>query len=91
MTLRTPVPSDVEATSWTELALDCHRLRRDRLQAGTGAVTRPAPMSVLAAAAPVLALTLIPLARLPYTGGSLPVELTEDLLVSVAGYSDYGS
>ena len=32
---------------------------------------------------------VVPLARMPFSFGAMPVEITEDLLVTVAGLDDY--
>ena len=79
MTLRLPVPSDVDPRSLQDLAEDCRAVVR--------ALASPAvsPTSVTGL------LARLPLARLPLSFGALPAELTEGLLVSVAGYEDYGS
>ena len=82
MTLRLPVPSDVDPRSLQDLAEDCRAVVR--------ALGRP-----VAPAVPVTSVTgllaRLPLARLPLSFGALPAEVTEGLLVSVAGYEDYGS
>ena len=71
MTLLMPVPSDVEPTCLQELVADCHVVTRV-LNA-----SQPSDLTVLAR---------LPLARLPLSFGVMPVELTEGMLVSVAGY-----
>lgn len=82
MSLRLPVPSDVDPRSLDELAQDCRAVARTFAQS-----VRPA----LPAAALTGLLAHLPQARLPLSFGALPAEVTEHLVVSVAGYEDYGS
>ena len=82
MTLRLPVPSDVDPRSLQDLAEDCRAVVR--------ALGRHVAPAVPSAALTGL-LAHLPLARLPLSFGALPAEVTEGLLVSVAGYEDYGS
>ena len=77
MTLRLPVPSDVDPRSLQDLAEDCRAVVR--------ALGRHVPLAVPSASLTGL-LAHLPLARLPLSFGALPAEVTEGLLVSVAGY-----
>ena len=79
MSFSTPVPSDVEATSIVELVNDCRKV--SVVLAG-----RVLDLTVSAVRVP---LARIPLDRLPFSFGAMPVEITEDLLVTVAGMDDY--
>ena len=82
MTLRPVVPSDVDPRSLQDLAEDCRAVVR--------AIGRPAGAAVPSAPRTGL-LAHLPSARSPLSLGALPAEVTERLLVSVAGYEDYGS
>ena len=82
MSLRRPVPSDVDPRSLQDLAEDCRAVVR-ALGRQASTVVTPASVTGL--------LAHLPLARLPLSFGALPAEVTEGLLVSVAGYEDYGS
>jgi hypothetical protein len=70
-----PVPSETEPTSFSDMVDDCRQV------AGTLTHT-------------VIDLTRIPmqklpLDRLPFGFGAMPVEITDDLLVTVTGMDDY--
>ena len=102
MTLRTPVPSDVDASCVADLVADCREVIG---VLGTAAATRALGAgqrvidltSPLAAVLPLsrLPLSRIPLDRLPFSFGAMPAEFSEDALVtsvaSLDGYGDYGS
>lgn len=84
MSIRTPVPSDVDATSLLDLAQDCREV-------STALAGRVIDLTVRAARTPLARLPLdrLPLDRLPFSFGVMPVEITEDLLVTVSGMDDY--
>lgn len=89
MSIRTPVPSDVDATSLLDLAQDCREV-------STALAGRVIDLNVRAARTPLARLPLdrlpldrLPLDRLPFSFGVMPVEITEDLLVTVSGMDDY--
>lgn len=121
MSLHTPVPADVDASSFAELVADCREVAGVLGTLGHGVtagltstvidLTRPvgalastgagllagAAGAVRSAGAPLgrlpiarLPLDRLPLDRLPLSFGALPVEITEDALAGVEGYSDYG-
>jgi hypothetical protein len=79
MALHIPVPSDNEPTSIVDLVNDCREvasvLGHSVLDLTTAAVRLP--------------LSRLPLERLPFGFGAMPVEITEDLLVTVSGLDDY--
>lgn len=92
MTFQTPVPSDVDADSFLDLAVDCREV---------AAVLAAMPVRVLnltAATVPRvvrlpmsrLPMSRVPLARLPLSFGVMPADITDDLLVgTVSGLDDY--
>lgn len=88
MALHTPVPSETEATSIVDLANDCREvasvLGRSVIEFTVEMTQRMATLPL-----PRVPLGRIPLDRLPFSFGALPVEITEDLLVTVAGLDDY--
>ena len=79
MAFHTPVPSDSDASSIGDLVSDCREvasvLAHSVIDLTTTAVKVP--------------LARVPLDRLPFSFGAMPVEITEDLLVSVQGMDDY--
>jgi hypothetical protein len=79
MALHVPVPSETEPTSIVDLANDCREvaniLGQSVLDLTTAVVRVP--------------LSRLPLDRLPFSFGAMPVEITEDLLVTVNGMDDY--
>ena len=79
MSLVTPVPSDVDATSLLDLVHDCRGVT-------TALAGRVAGLTVRTARLP---LSRLPLDRLPFSFGAMPADITEDLLVTVAGMDDY--
>ena len=79
MSFQTPVPSDVEATSIGDLVNDCREV-----VSVLGA--NVLDLTVRAANVP---LARLPLDRLPFSFGAMPVEITEDLLVTVRGMDDF--
>lgn len=102
MTLRTPVPSDLDATCVGDLVADCREVMgvlgasaaTRALQVGQRVIDLTSPLG------PVVQLTRIPLSRLPldrlpFSFGTMPAEFTEGALVtsvaSLDGYGDYGS
>ena len=84
MSITTPVPSDVDATSLLDLVQDCREV-------STALAGRVIDLTVRAARTPLARLPLdrLPLDRLPFSFGVMPVEITEDLLVTVSGMDDY--
>jgi hypothetical protein len=79
MALHTPVPSETDAASFSDLVNDCREVASVlgyTVIDLTTAVVR-APMARL------------PLDRLPFGFGAMPVEITDDLLVTVTGMDDY--
>ena len=79
MALHTPVPSESEPTSLIDLANDCRE------------VASVLAHSVIDLTQHVVRVPLarVPLDRLPFSFGAMPVEITEDLLVTVSGFEDY--
>jgi hypothetical protein len=79
MALHQTVPSDLDAVSIYELANDCR------------AVASVLASSVIDLTTHVVSIPLsrVPLDRLPFSFGAMPVEITEDLLVTVSGLEDY--
>ena len=79
MALHVPVPSDTDAVSFVDLVNDCRQVANVLAHSMidlTGTVVR-------------VPLSRVPLDRLPFSFGVMPVEITEDLLVTVAGLEDY--
>ncbi|MGZ6825974.1 MAG: hypothetical protein ACXVGH_04215 [Mycobacteriales bacterium] len=86
MALHTPVPSDNEPTSIVDLVNDCREVAGvlgSTVIDLTAAITRSASRSAR------IPLQALPLDRLPFSFGAMPVEITEDLLVTVEGLDDY--
>lgn len=79
MAFHTPVPSDRDASSITDLVSDCREV-------ASVLAHSVIDLTVTAAKVP---LARVPLDRLPFSFGAMPVEITEDLLVSVSGLDDY--
>ena len=83
MAIHAPVPSETEPTSIVDLASDCAEvagvLGHSVLDLTVG-ITRSVTRGPL---------QQVPLARLPISFGAMPVEITEDLLVTVDGLEDY--
>jgi hypothetical protein len=79
MALHPPVPSETDPTSLGDLANDCRQVA-DVLGASVIDLTR---------AVVKVPLARLPLDRLPFSFGAMPVEITEDLLVTVDGMDDY--
>ncbi len=79
MAVHLPVPSDNDATCFTDLANDCRE------------VVSVLAHSVIDLTNAVVSIPLsrVPLDRLPFSFGAMPVEITEDLLVTVNGLEDY--
>lgn len=79
MALHVPVPSDTDATSIFDLVNDCREvasvLGHSVIDLTTAVVNVP--------------LSRLPIHRLPFSFGAMPVEITEDLLVTVNGMDDY--
>jgi hypothetical protein len=79
MALHIPVPSDNEPESLSDLVADCREvagvLGHSVIDLTTAVVKVP--------------LMRLPLDRLPFSFGAMPVEITEDLLVTVNGLDDY--
>ncbi len=74
-----PVPSDSEPTSIVDLVNDCREV--------AGLLSH----SVIDLTSTVVRIPLgrLPLDRLPFSFGTMPVEITDDLLVTVSGMDDY--
>ena len=79
MALHTPVPSDNEPGSFGDLVNDCRE------------VASVLGHSVIDLTTQVVRIPLgrLPLDRLPFSFGTLPVEISDDLLVTVHGMDDY--
>lgn len=79
MALHTPVPSETEPTSIIDLVNDCREvasvLGHSVIDLTTAVVRIP--------------MNRLPLDRLPFSFGAMPVEITDDLLVTVNGMDDY--
>jgi hypothetical protein len=79
MALHAPVPSETEPASIGDLVNDCRQvanvLGHSVIDLTTAVVRVP--------------LSRVPLDRLPFSFGAMPVEITEDLLVTVDGMDDY--
>ena len=91
MTFHAPVPSDVEPTSFIDLANDCREVASvlghsviDLTAATLAGVTRAARVPLAR-----VPLDRLPMDRLPFSFGAMPVEITDDLLVTVSGMDDY--
>ena len=79
MALHTPVPSESEPTSLVDLVNDAREV----------ASVLGHTVIDLTTAVVKLPLARLPLERLPFSFGAMPAEITEDLLVTVAGLEDY--
>ena len=79
MTFHAPVPSDVEPTSILDLVNDCREV----------ATVLGATVIDLTTHVVKVPLSRLPLDRLPFSFGAMPVEITDDLLVTVDGMDDY--
>jgi hypothetical protein len=79
MALHVPVPSENDPTSIVDLVNDCRE------------VASVLGQSVIDLTQTVVRVPLsrLPLDRLPFSFGAMPVEITEDLLVTVNGLEDY--
>jgi hypothetical protein len=79
MALHVPVPSENDPTSIIDLVNDCRE------------VASVLGQSVIDLTQTVVRVPLsrLPLDRLPFSFGAMPVEITEDLLVTVNGLEDY--
>lgn len=79
MAHHTPVPSESEPLSLVDLVNDAREvasvLGHTVIDLTTTVVKLP--------------LARLPLERLPFSFGAMPAEITEDLLVTVAGLEDY--
>ena len=83
MAFHTHVPSDNDASSIGDLVNDC----REVASVLAHSVIDLTTSATLAAVKVPLA--RVPVDRLPFSFGAMPVEITEDLLVSVSGLEDY--
>jgi hypothetical protein len=83
MALHTPVPSDSEPTSIVDLVNDCREVAG---VLGHSVLELPSSITRGVVRVPLQAL---PIDRLPFSFGAMPVEITEDLLVTVSGMDDY--
>ncbi|MDX6215641.1 MAG: hypothetical protein QOG99_1225 [Frankiales bacterium] len=74
-----PVPSESEPNSILDLVNDCRE------------VANVLGHSVIDLTQTVVKIPLsrLPLDRLPFSFGAMPAEITDDLLVTVAGMDDY--
>ena len=79
MALHTPVPSETEPTSIIDLVNDCREV----------ASVLGHSVIDLTSAVVRIPMNRLPLDRLPFSFGAMPVEITEDLLVTVSGMDDY--
>ena len=79
MSFVTPVPSDSDADSFDELFLDCREV--SAVLAGL----TPAAQIIDLTIARALPFARVPLDRLPLSFGVMPAEITDGLLVQVAG------
>ncbi|MGB8651664.1 MAG: hypothetical protein WCD35_13505 [Mycobacteriales bacterium] len=79
MALHSPVPSETDPTSLVDLVNDCREV----------ASVLGSSVIDLTQAVVKVPLARLPLDRLPFSFGAMPVEITEDLLVTVAGLEDY--
>jgi hypothetical protein len=79
MALHTPVPSESEPTSFLDLVNDAREVAS--VLGGT--------VIDLTTTVVKLPLSRLPLDRLPFGFGTMPVEITDDLLVTVQGMDDY--
>ena len=83
MALHTPVPSDDEPTSIIDLVNDCREVAS---VLGAGLVSTTIDLTAAVVRVP---LSRLPLDRMPFSFGAVPAEITDDLLVTVAGLEDY--
>jgi hypothetical protein len=83
MALHPTVPSETEPTSIIDLVNDCREVAS---VLGHSAMDLTVGITKRVAQVP---LTRMPLDRLPFSFGAMPVEITEDLLVTVNGLDDY--
>jgi hypothetical protein len=79
MALHTPVPSENEPTSMIDLVNDCREVAN---VLGSSVID-------LTQAIVRVPISRLPLDRLPFGFGPMPAEITDDLLVTVAGMDDY--
>ncbi len=79
MALHTPVPSETEPTSIIDLVNDCREV----------ASVLGHSVIDLTSAVVRIPMNRLPLDRLPFSFGAMPVEITDDLLVTVHGMDDY--
>jgi hypothetical protein len=83
MALHSPVPSETDPTSIVDLVNDCREVAS---VLGHSAIDLTVGITKRVAQVP---LARMPLDRLPFSFGAMPVEITEDLLVTVNGLDDY--
>ncbi|MDX6267800.1 MAG: hypothetical protein QOD70_2540 [Frankiales bacterium] len=79
MALHAHVPSENEPTSMLDLVNDCREVAN---VLGHSVID-------LTQAVVKVPLSRLPLDRLPFSFGAMPAEITDDLLVTVAGMDDY--
>ncbi|MCW2671213.1 MAG: hypothetical protein JWO27_3110 [Frankiales bacterium] len=79
MAFHAPVPSENEPTSMLDLVNDCREVAN---VLGHSVID-------LTQAVVKVPLSRLPLDRLPFSFGAMPAEITDDLLVTVAGMDDY--
>ena len=83
MALYAPVPSETEPASFVDLVNDSREVAG---VLGQSVIDLTVGITRSVARVP---LQKIPLDRLPFGFGAMPVEITEDLLVTVSGMDDY--
>ena len=83
MAIHTPVPSETEPTSIIDLVNDCREVAN---VLGHSVIDLTVGITRSVARVP---LSRVPLDRLPFSFGAMPIEITEDLLVTVNGMDDY--
>lgn len=79
MALHPPVPSELEPTSFIDLANDCREV---------AGVLGHSVIDLTRAVVRV-PLNRLPLDRLPFSFGAMPAEITEELVHTVDGLDDY--
>ena len=88
MALHIPVRSETEPSSLVDLVNDCREVAS---VLGHSVIDLTVGITQRVAAFPIQRVPLgkLPLDRLPFSFGDLPIEITEDLLGTVAGLDDY--
>jgi hypothetical protein len=83
MAFHTPVPSETDPSSMGDLVNDCREVVSVLAHSVIDLTSTVATRAVR------VPLARVPLDRLPFSFGAMPVEITEDLLVTVSGLDDY--